>query len=417
MEFIQELQRLSPMAKRLVAIKFLIHLGLMASYYIGVLGTMAYSAGGGALEGSVTVGVMNLMMIVGVFVGGAFVDAFGPRRHLALARTLICVACAVFIVLSGSVAGIFVGTAFFGFAMGVGDPIFRAYPAYLTSDRDELKVVNSALNTAVSLDVIIGPLVGSAISLAAPTQVVFAFTAFAALLSLFPSRGFEPLRDPHEDDACDGQPAARDSALAGFKTVFTSPTLRLLVTAGFLAFFAYGAFDPLEALYYRDVLSVDVEWMGILSSASGVGAVVGGLAVLRLPERHVNLWSFMWCLALCGFSCFVYVATSNVWVALLGQFLVGVANGAFNPLQSTLVQLHAPLKEVGRVSAAIGFGYTASGVLPLFFAPWLADIFGVQGTLVGSSLVVMGVTLALMIFQRRRIAACVEEERASRAEQ
>ena len=57
----------------------------------------------------------------------------------------------------------------------------------------------------------------------------------------------------------------------------------------FLSNFGYGAFDPLESFFYRDVLHVGVEWMGWLSSASGVGAVLGAVAALRLPPHLVNL--------------------------------------------------------------------------------------------------------------------------------
>lgn len=413
MSFLAELRRLSPQALRLVAIKILSYVGLSASYFIGVLATLTYGASGDALAGTFAVGLLNLFMVLGTLTAGAVLDRVGPRRHLVFHAACAIFASVVFIALSGSIPGILVGASLFGFAWGTSDPFFRAYPAYLTDDLAELKVINAALNTAISIGVIVGPLVGSAISLVAPTWATFFFTIAMSLATLAVGLGFRPVRDPHAE-AVSAEAVGRragDSPLAGFRTIAASGTLKLLVISGFLAFFAYGAFDPLESLYYRDVLQVGAEWMGILSSAAGVGAIFGGLIVLRLPARHVNVRTFLWCLEFCGLGCLLYVGTRNVFIALTGQVVLGVANGAFNPLQTTLVQAHAPLAEVGRVSAAVGFAYQLSGVLPLLLAPALSSVLGVQGTLVASGVCVSVVPLVVLVVLRRRIAASVEEER------
>ena len=453
MGMVSGLRSLSPVARRLVAMKFLTFVGMVAFYYIGILGTLAYGVGGGAWSAAWTVGICNLMQVVGSFAAGAVVDRVGPRRHFALDVTFICAASLAFIPLSGSVQAILVGAALFGFAWGFGDPIMRAYPAYLTDDLAELKVINAAMNTVIATAVVAGPLLGGAITLVAPTQAVQVIAIAGALLALVPAAGFAPARDPRAEagrglttvgetgsedvtaglgpsaagptgpgpsaPAADAPPSREvaparvgNSALAGFRALAASATLRLLAVSGFLAFFAYGAFDPLEALYYRDVLRVGVEWIGVLSSAAGVGAILGGLILMRIPSRHVNLRTFLLCLSVEGLGCVIYVGTGIVWVALAGQVILGAANGAFNPLQVTLVQVHAPLDAVGRVSAAIGLMYTCSGVLPLLVAPVIAGAIGVQGTLVASGLCVLVIPLALLALLRRRIAASVAEERS-----
>lgn len=136
--------------------------------------------------------------------------------------------------------------------------------------------------------------------------------------------------------------------------------------------------------------------MGVLSGVSGVGGILGGIALMRLPARRVNLRSLLLVLALLGLACLVYVGTSLVVVAFVGQTLVGVAFGAFNPLQGTLVQADVPIESVGRVSSVMSLGFTVAGVVPLFLAPAFAEVVGVQGTLVGASVCVLVAPLAML---------------------
>ncbi len=394
--------RLSPVARRLVAMKFLTYVGLLSSYFIGILGTLTYSLGGDALSTTFAVGLLNASMAVGSMSGGALLDAVGPRRHFVVYVAATCVAALLFQVLSAGVFGVLLGAVVFGFSMGMGEPVARSYPAYLTDDPEELKRINAALSVAVNVGVIAGPLVGSAIASVAPTQTVLLFAALTALAGLVPAAGFHPPRSPGVGSE-DGRAESAGGLAVGFGTVFTSPALRMLLAVGFLTFFGYGAFDPLESLFYRDVLQVGVEWMGWLSSASGVGAIAGAALVARIPSELVNLRTLLWALFGMGASCLLYVGTPYVGVALAGQVLLGVAFGVINPLEHTLVQTHAPLESVGRVSAVMSFGYSFAGVVPLLLAPWLAGVLGVQGTLVAASVCVSVFPLACLVALRRRL--------------
>ena len=185
------------------------------------------------------------------------------------------------------------------------------------------------------------------------------------------------------------------------KTVFTNSVLALLFCIIFLSNFGYGAFDPLESFFYRDVLHVGVEWMGWLSSASGVGAVLGAVVALRLPPHLVNLKMLLVALMSVGVGSLIYVGTPHVGVALVGQIVLGVAWGVVNPLHNTIVQTTTPLEQLGRVNSVMGFGNMFAGVAPLAIAPWLAATFGVQQTLVGAGMVVTAVPAALLLFGRR----------------
>ena len=408
---------LSAQAKRLVAMRFLIYTGFQTSYFIGVIGTLTYADGASVVATSLAVLFMNVFVILGSFAGGAALDAWGPRRHfmLSIVGTL---ATGVAIIAFGSATGtVLAGAVLLGFVMGFAQPIATSYPAYLTDDPVELKDINSAITMFSNVSIIVGPTLGGFAAAASSSRAVFVLMMLFTLLALIAGWGFKPQEgritgQEKVDSAEEGERArqanrpspsttARATFATSIKTVFTNSVLALLFCIIFLSNFGYGAFDPLESFFYRDVLHVGVEWMGWLSSASGVGAVLGAVVALRMPPRLVSLKTLLVALMSVGLGSLLYVGTPYVGVALVGQIALGVAWGVVNPLHNTIVQTTAPLEQLGRVNSVMGFGNMFAGVAPLAIAPWLAATFGVQQTLVGAGIVVTAVPAALLLFGRK----------------
>lgn len=438
-----EARALAPAARRLVLMRFLIYVGIQSCYFIGVLGTLTYSMDGEVASTAVVVALLNLFQIVGSFAGGAYLDARGPRLHFALLVIVMLAVDAFCIVFGGDVSALTFGAACLGFSLGFFEPVSRSYPAYLTADAIELKRINSALSIVSNIGVVVGPLIGGAIASVAPTRAVFAFMGACVVLAVIPAAGFRPVIGVRAEgggqdaglaaelaegsagagaDCCaagssgrlagsrsslgpSGRPAgSRSSLIEGIRAVFSNAALSFLFWAGFLSYLGYGALDPLESLYYRDVLQVGVAWMGWLSAASGVGAVAGALLVLRIPVRRVTVRTLLVLLCGMGIGCLVYVGTPYVLVALVGQVLLGLAFGMIVPLQNTLVQMHAEVEVIGRANSMMTFGASAGGVIPLLMSPWLAAMLGVQGTLLLASVLVASFPVLVLVFGHQRIA-------------
>lgn len=402
---------LSAQAKRLVAMRFLIYTGFQTSYFIGVIGTLTYADGASVVATSLAVLFMNVFVILGSFAGGAALDAWGPRRHfmLSIVGTL---ATGVAIIAFGSATGtVLAGAVLLGFVMGFAQPIATSYPAYLTDDPVELKDINSAITMFSNVSIIVGPTLGGFAAAAASSRAVFVLMMLFTLLALIAGWGFKS-REGRVAGCASQSPnpstSARVTFAASIKTVFTNSVLALLFCIIFLSNFGYGAFDPLESFFYRDVLHVGVEWMGWLSSACGVGAVLGAVVALRMPPRFVSLKTLLVALMSVGLGSLLYVGTPYVGVALIGQIALGVAWGVVNPLHNTIVQTTAPLEQLGRVNSVMGFGNMFAGVAPLAIAPWLVATFGVQQTLVGAGMVVTAVPAALLLFGRKYFECAAE---------
>lgn len=410
---------LSAQAKRLVAMRFLIYTGFQTSYFIGVIGTLTYADGASVVATSLAVLFMNVFVILGSFAGGAALDAWGPRRHFMLSIVGTLTTGAAIIAFGDATETVLAGAVLLGFVMGFAQPIATSYPAYLTDDPVELKDINSAITMFSNVSIIVGPTLGGFVAAAASSRAVFVLMMLFTALALIAGWGFR--QSAGQAATHEGKPAigditsdkasqssnsstsARATFAASIKTVFTNSVLALLFCIIFLSNFGYGAFDPLESFFYRDILHVGVEWMGWLSSASGVGAVLGAVLALRLPPHLVNLKTLLVALMSVGLGSLLYVGTPYVGVALIGQIALGVAWGVVNPLHNTIVQTTAPLEQLGRVNSVMGFGNMFAGVAPLAIAPWLAATFGVQQTLVGAGMVVTAVPAALLLFGRRHL--------------
>lgn len=415
---------LSAQAKRLVAMRFLIYTGFQTSYFIGVIGTLTYADGASVVATSLAVLFMNVFVILGSSAGGAALDAWGPRHHFLLSIVGTLATGAAIIAFGSATETVLAGAALLGFVMGFAQPIATSYPAYLTDDPVELKDINSAITMFSNVSIIVGPTLGGFAAAASSSRAVFVLMMLFTVLALIAGWGFRPQEgrvagQKNADSAKEGERAsqanrpnpgtsARATFATSIKTVFTNSVLALLFCIIFLSNFGYGAFDPLESFFYRDVLHVGVEWMGWLSSASGVGAVLGAVVALRMPPRLVSLKTLLAALMSVGLGSLLYVGTPYVGVALVGQIALGVAWGVVNPLHNTIVQTTAPLEQLGRVNSVMGFGNMFAGVAPLAIAPWLAATFGVQQTLVGAGMVVTAVPAALLLFGRGHLDRAAE---------
>lgn len=266
---------LSVQAKRLVAMRFLIYTGFQTSYFIGVIGTLTYADDASVVATSLAVLFMNVFVILGSFAGGAALDAWGPRRHFLLSIVGALATGTAIIAFGGATGAVLLGAVLLGFVMGFAQPIATSYPAYLTDDPVELKDINSAITMFSNVSIIVGPTLGGFVAAASSSRVVFVLMMLFTVLALIAGWGFRPQTchfvaresDLAESGATaskasqspDPSTSSRVTFATSIKTVFTNSALALLFCIIFLSNFGYGAFDPLESFFYRDVLHVGVE--------------------------------------------------------------------------------------------------------------------------------------------------------------
>lgn len=404
---------LSTPTRRIVAMNFFSMLAFQATYFVGVIGCATYVLGLGALEVSVLVFLLNVVLVAGNLASGPVIDTIGPRRTLMAVLSVTSVLGAVAWLAPVSYPELVLVAMALGLSFGMSTTAIDAYPRYFSEDAGELARMNSLNQVATGASVVIGPAMAGWITTWAPVQCVFSLLmlapvpavalAWATCEELTAARraaggdGSDACADACADAAAGAErPAGRlrgflSDAAEGVRLVFGRPELRVLFFIGFLGFFAYGAFDSLESLFYRDVLRVGADWMGWLSAASGVGVVVGSLLVLRIPKQRLSTRLLAAILALVGVGSMIYTGTPIVAVAAVGQVICGIGFGALAPVRTTLTQQRCEPGNVGRVSSVMRMGMNSAGTLPLLVSPALAAAFGPQAVLFGAS------TLAALI--------------------
>ena len=174
--------------------------------------------------------------------------------------------------------------------------------------------------------------------------------------------------------------AARENkgVLEGFRHVQSDPpSAAMLLLISQITLFISPYFMILMPLYSRHVLEIGPEQHGLLMGASGGGAFLGALHLLRIrPERR----SFYLGTAatFTSLSMAVLSQARSLSVALPAIALMTLGNSTLFGLANTLVQERAPDPVRGRVSALAGLSFF--GVLPFagLAASKLADTIGLR---------------------------------------
>lgn len=364
-----------------------------AVYFLGLIGATAYDLGGSAfLVAGVTL-THNLTTSLGNVVSGPAVDRFGPRKT-AVWTLVASVAGALVVGFSPTCAPIlFFASAMLGLTGGFINTCTRAWPAYLRTDHDGLIRINSQMMLYSNISYAMGPVFGGLIVQHAPSRATFLFMAASMAVAIPAALEARERVIPSRVDNDDMRETAGTGVVSrvlagvveGARLTFADHTLRTIFIAGFLGFCAFGAFDSLESLYYRDVLCVSADWMGWLSAVAGFTAVAGAYFVSKLPSRSVNLSLLLKTLLCVGLSSMLYVGTRWLACACLGQAANGLCWGFFEPVEATLVQECAPISHLGRITGFQRFGLMMAGVVPLLVAPFLAQHVGPQAVLIGAA--------------------------------
>ena len=410
--------QLGPLAtgeKRLIALESLQWCAVNAVYFLGLIGAATYELGGDAFLVAAITLVRNLCNSLANAAAGPVIDRVGPRKT-ALVTLVAMLVMSIFMgIVPPSVPTLMFAAVMMGLGGGSINTCTRTYPVYLAQGRARLARLNGLMVFYSNIAYAAGPIAGGVLAGLFPTRVVFLFMAVCLVGALVVTWGCrETVTPPREENSKlkDDKLGVVSGVVEGARITMRTHDLRLIFVSGFLGFFAFGAFDSLESLFYRDVLVVDVVWMGVLSAVSGVGMAIGSYIFTKIPERKIDVPLLLATLAFVGIGSMIYVGTNILAVAIVGQFINGLAWGFMEPTQAILVQERTPMTHLGRVMGFVRLGLNSAGVIPLAIAPFLAATFGVQGVLFGASCIIAAVGISTYAV-RRMSEHRVEEERVA----
>lgn len=245
--------------------------------------------------------------------------------------------------------------------------------------------------TARYLGVLVGPAVGGAIMLAlGPTRGIFLNTAFYLPLVIW------LIAAPY-GRKFHNQQAPLKRAVTGLadivQTIGTARQLPILgammLLAGGASFFIGNSYQAQMPSFATDLGHGDPGTAySVLLGADAAGALVGGVLLelrggqlLRTQPATAMKLAIAWA---CALACFAVVSTYGVALALL--FAAGFFELSFSSMAQTLVQLHAPADNRGRVIGLYNMSALGLRAFSGVTVGLLGSLSSVHMSLLGSAL-------------------------------
>ncbi len=262
------------------------------------------------------------------------------------------------------------------------DVAYQSYLPFLV-EPDELLDSNRRLGISASTAELLGPLLTGVLVKAVTAPVAILLDALSFLVSaasVWVIRKVEPAPQPTRSAA------TLSEAFDGLRFIWTQPVLRALLLRSVTAFLSGGFFFTLYFLNATQVVRMGTPALGMVVSLGGAGSLVGASLAGRLSARLGRGPIFFATALVIAFAQFLIPLSSQFprfgFVYLcVQQFFGDMAWMIYIVNETTLRQLLAPPRLLGRVNSAMQLA--SMGMLPFgaLSGGYLASRFGIAQTL------------------------------------
>ncbi len=322
--------------------------------------------------------------IVFVLVTGTVADRYNRRAVMGLTIALEALSVAALAAFwiwhaarsdaPGSVWPVFAILTLFGVARAFMAPAVQSLAANIVP-RETFANAVAWNSSAMQASFTIGPAIGGllyGLSSNVPYAVAFALFTAAAVLTRF---------IPKPAQKTTSEPRSIETMLAGFRYIRDNPVVLGAISLDMFAVLLGGA-TALLPVYARDILEVGPWGLGFLRSASGVGALVMVVWLVRNPiPDHAGKVMFV-SVAIFGAAIVVFGLSTTLWISLPALFVMGAADMVSVNVRSTLIQLATPDHLRGRVTAVNSVFIGASNEVGEFRAGTMAGLIGAMPAVV-----------------------------------
>jgi len=349
---------------------------------------------GGVTAVAILTAVRQALAAVAAPFAGSLADRFSRERVMLasdLARFGFTAAMALLVHSGAPAVTVYACSVVVSIAGSVFRPAEASLTAAVARSPQELTAANVAGNSFESVGIFVGPSLGALIVAAAGYTWAFAVIALAfATSGLFVARIRDvPPREriePDEDDEDSG--SVRD----GLAAIVAEPRLGLLFVLYGAQCFVAGALGVLEIAMALSLLGTGNAGVGLLQSASGIGAIFGAGLAVALIARSKLASDLALGLVLWGTPLLLIGAFPHIWVAAIALAVLGAGNSIVDISAITLIQRTAPPAVAGRVFGALESMIVAMLALGALVTPPVVHWIGIRG-----SLVVFGAILPALV--------------------
>jgi MFS family permease len=396
----------NPSLRRVLAAYFLFS---TQEYAVWVAVTVyAFDHGGAGEAGAVLVAQLLPASLVAPF-AGTLGDRWPRDRALRAGYLIQAAACGVlaFAMGSGPPWSVYLAAIAASCSVTFTRPVHNAILPELAQTPAQLTAANATSSMVEGLGVLVGPgalavglgPIGLSGVVASMSAAMLFAAACATRLRVYRDRG-SPATGPRP------LPVVRD-ALEGARELRREPGATLLLVVGGAQYVLIGLLDVLYAVLAIELLDVGGAGVGFLSSAFGVGGLVGAVGAVALAGRGRLSTAMVLSLAACGMVLALTGSAARLGSVLVLVFVCGAARSVFDVAARTLLQRAVRDDVLARVfglqEALLMLGLAVgSAALPV-----LVSVFGTRAGILVAGASMVAVALGTWPWIRRVDARAV----------
>ncbi len=336
-----------------------------------------------------TLGTLPILVLT--LYGGVVADRVDRRRFIIGFQSVMLVAAAMlaYLTLSGHVTllWIWVLAVITGIATAFEVPARQSFLVELVPSGDVISA--AAFNSTIyNLARVIGPAIAGVVVAAAGAGWAFLVNAVSYVAALV---GFARIerRDVRLEFV------ERQSVFTGMQFIRSRPELEAITWEMVLLTVFTASFVPMLPVYARQAVHVGAQGFGALTSAVGVGASIGAIAMGALGNTVSRTRSAAVCGGALAASVLLLSVTTGAGLAFLVLAAAGAAMAGQSIATATMLQLASPSALRGRVMAVYSFVVLGLAPLGAFQAGWLAERLGINWSIAIDGLIGLVGTLVL----------------------
>lgn len=185
----------------------------------------------------------------------------------------------------------------------------------------------------------------------------------------------------------------------GFRYVRRNKEIRAVLMLSFFVALLGSAYMPILPGFVTEVFDGGAETLGLLTSVSAVGSLVGALVLASLPDRRRGLLLIASSVIL-GAGLLAFSASNVLWLSGLFMVFVGVGQAGRQSISNTLLQAYSANAYRGRVMAVFMTQFSMMS-LGAFLIGMVAGAVGVQWAMAGMAVGLVAVSLSSIVTMPR----------------
>ncbi|GAB2917088.1 MFS transporter [Paraburkholderia jirisanensis] len=333
-----------------------------------------------------------LPMFVLTLVVGHVADRYDRRRIAAVCQTIECAAAGLFAL--GTYGGwldapiIYALAACVGAARAFESPAMSSLLPGVVS-RAQLPRATAWSTSANQAAQIAGPALGGLL------YGVGAAPAYLACTITFAASALLVWSIPLVAKPASRAPVTLESVFSGIRFIFREPVILGALSLDLFAVL-FGGATALLPVFARDFLNTGPLGLGLLRSASAVGALAGTIWLAHFPLKSRPGFAMFCGVVVFGVATAVFGLSHQYIVSLLALMVLGASDVISVVVRLSLVQLRTPDEMLGRVSAVNSLFIGTSNQLGEFESGVTAGWWGARPAVLAGGIATIAVALIWM---------------------